>query len=382
MTAPSRTLELLERLIAFPTVSSAGNLDLIDWVETLLRDAGFDVTRLDAPGGHKAGLFARIGPAGEGGVCLSAHTDVVPVEGQIWNRPPFALTQENGRVFGRGTTDMKGFLAAALALAERAQKVDLAAPLSLSISYDEEIGCVGIRQMLPDLERLIGRPRAVIVGEPTSMQVATGHKGKTALRLTCHGQSGHSALAPNYVNAIHVAARVVADLQRLQDRLARGPRDEAYGIPYSTVHVGRLTGGRALNIVPDDAVLYMEVRHLCDTPAEDILADIRGILRRVDADFPNVPGITVEEIAAYPGLATDPGHTVVPWALSIGGAAQTCKVAFGTEAGFFAALGLDTVVIGPGDMEADGHKPDEGLSLSQLSACDAMMDRLLDDLRR
>ncbi|MFT5866379.1 MAG: acetylornithine deacetylase, partial [Gammaproteobacteria bacterium] len=205
----NRTLEILGTLVAFPTVSRDSNLDLIDWVQDLLQTAGFEVTRIWSPDRTKAGLFARIGPDVEGGVCLSAHTDVVPVDGQVWTRPPFELTDEGSRVFGRGTTDMKGFLASALALAERIGASALSAPLTLSISYDEEIGCVGIRHMMPELKKLIGKPRLVIVGEPTSMQVATGHKGKAAFRITCHGQAGHSALAPQFVNAIHVAADFV-----------------------------------------------------------------------------------------------------------------------------------------------------------------------------
>ena len=189
MTDITRTLEILDKLVAFPTVSRDSNLDLIGWVQDLLQTAGFDVTRIWSPDRTKAGLFARIGPGTQGGVCLSAHTDVVPVDGQTWRRLPFQLTDEGERVYGRGTTDMKGFLASALVMAERAGTVPLSTPLSLCISYDEEIGCVGIRQMMPELNQLIGKPRLVIVGEPTSMQVATGHKGKTTLKVTCHGQA-------------------------------------------------------------------------------------------------------------------------------------------------------------------------------------------------
>ena len=381
MTSSTRTLQLLEKLVAFPTVSHESNLDLINWVQDLLQGAGFKVTRIWSPDRNKAGLFATIGPDVEGGACLSAHTDVVPVDGQVWTRPPFSLTDEGKRVFGRGTTDMKGFLASALAMAEKIGKTPLCAPLSLSISYDEEIGCVGIRQMMPELRQLIGKPRIVIVGEPTSMQVATGHKGKTALKVTCHGQAGHSALAPQFVNAIHVAADFVHQIRKLHDRLASGPHDDAYSIPYSTVHIGEIHGGRALNIVPETAVLHMEFRHLVETPAQDIQREIEDVAKHVSAAHQSAPPVTVEAINAYPGLNSDPSDRSVVWAHTMAGNLGITKVPFGTEAGFFAELGLKTVVIGPGDMASDGHKPNEGLTKSDLFACDAMMENILNALR-
>lgn len=377
MTDITRTLEILDKLVAFPTVSRDSNLDLIGWVQDLLQTAGFDVTRIWSPDRTKAGLFARIGPGTQGGVCLSAHTDVVPVDGQTWRRLPFQLTDEGERVYGRGTTDMKGFLASALVMAERAGTVPLSTPLSLCISYDEEIGCVGIRQMMPELNQLIGKPRLVIVGEPTSMQVATGHKGKTTLKVTCHGQAGHSALAPEFESAIHAAADFVSQTRQLQDRLAVGPRDYAYSIPYSTLHIGKITGGSALNIVPDNAQMEMEFRHLAEVPAPDIQLEITGIAQQVSRAYPSSLHVTVETINAYPGLNTDPTDECVALANRLAGHFGTTKVPFGTEAGFFAGLGLKTVVIGPGDMACDGHKPDEGLNKAELWACDAMMENIL-----
>ena len=380
MTDITRTLEILDRLIAFPTVSRDSNLDLIDWVQDLLQTAGFTVTRIWSPDRTKAGLFARIGPGVDGGICLSAHTDVVPVDGQVWTRPAFQLTDDGDRLFGRGTTDMKGFLASALSLAERAKTATLSAPLSLSISYDEEIGCVGIGQMMPKLKQLIGKPDLVIVGEPTSMQVATGHKGKTALKVTCHGQAGHSALAPQFTNAIHVAADVVQKVQKLQDELAAGPQDDAYSIPYSTVHIGKITGGRALNIVPDHAQIDMEFRHLAEVSAADIQQEIEAVAQWVSRAYPSIPTVTVEAVNAYPGLNMHPTDESVVRADQLAGRFGLTKVPFGIEAGFFAELGLKTVVIGPGDMASDGHKPDEGLSKAELSACEAMTSNILNAL--
>lgn len=372
----SRTLEILARLVAFPTVSRDSNLELIDWVQTILTRAGFEVTRIWSPDRTKAGLFAQMGPKVDGGICLSAHTDVVPIDGQTWTRPCFKLTDEGDRVYGRGTTDMKGFLASALALAERIAKTPLSAPLSLSISYDEEIGCVGIQQMMPELKHLIGKPRVVIVGEPTSMQVAIGHKGKTALNVTCHGQEGHSALAPNFVNAVHVAADFVQQIRGLQAKLAIGPFDDSYSIPYSTVHIGKISGGQALNIVPADAQIAMEFRHLAQTPAQEILQSINDIATRLSEGYASVPSIDVDVINTYPGLDVDPLNSVVEWVGKMAGTTQIAKVPFGTEAGFFSGLGLDVIVIGPGDMAADGHKPDEGLSKAELAECDVMMEKI------
>ena len=380
MTDITRTLEILDRLVAFPTVSRDSNLDLIDWVQDLLKTAGFDVTRIWSPDLLKAGLFARIGPKIDGGICLSAHTDVVPVDGQVWTRPPFKLTDEGDRVFGRGTTDMKGFLASALALAERAGAAKLSAPLSLSISYDEEIGCVGIRQMMPELEKLIGKPRIVIVGEPTSMKVATGHKGKAAFKVTCHGQAGHSALAPQFVNAIHVASDFIYQIRGLQDKLAAGPQDPAYNIPYSTVHIGKISGGRALNIVPDNAQLDMEFRHLVEVSADLIQHEIEDIAKHVSNAYPQVSPITIDSINAYPGLQIDPSDANVVWATKLAEAIGSTKVPFGTEAGFFMNLGLTTVVTGPGNMATDGHQPDEGLSKVDLITCDVMLNNILSEL--
>ncbi|MEM1386478.1 MAG: acetylornithine deacetylase [Pseudomonadota bacterium] len=378
----TETLRLLDRLIAFETVSAQSNLALIDFVSGYLSERGFHLTRLADTSGEKAGLFATTKP-GDGGVLLSAHSDVVPASGQAWTRPPFQLTRDADRVFGRGTTDMKGYLAAMLAAADRASRQKLSAPLALAISYDEEVGCLGIAQMIDHMIPAIGRPRLAIIGEPTEMAVAVGHKGKVALQANCRGIGGHSALAPRFVNALHIAADFVAGLRAMQDALAGGPCDPGYDVPYSTLHVGRLSGGAALNIVPDSAELLFEARVL---PGEDIAAllmQIEALAQRVSEPYRNggAPvGIQLREMNRYPGLDTAPDAAFVGavqgWAQQSG----TTKVAFGTEAGFFDQLGIPSVVCGPGSMASDGHKPDESLALAQLAACDAMMDRLLQHL--
>lgn len=363
----TRTHEILERLIAFDTVSDRSNLALIDYVQDLLTSAGARVTRLAAPDAPKAGLYAEIGPPGAG-IVLSGHSDVVPVAGQDWTRDPFRLTRDGDRLFGRGTTDMKGFVAAMLAAAERAATQKLQEPLKLVLSYDEEVGCVGIAQMQNRLADLMGQPRVALIGEPTQMQVAVGHKGKASYTAVTQGEAGHSALAPNFTNALHGAADLVQAIRALQaDLAAKGARDDAYDIPYSTLHVGTLQGGTALNIVPDRAELRFEIRHLAAEAPEAILA-------RLDPC-----GAEILQTGGYPGLDTPVDADVTAKTQAWAGTATT-KVGFGTEAGTFHALGVPSVVCGPGSMSGQGHKVDEYIEASQLAACDAMLARIIEEL--
>ena len=367
----AETLAILDRLIGFNTVSANSNLALIDFVESHLRDRGFVLHRMPDSTGRKAGLYARIGPSGDG-LLLSAHSDVVPAEHQGWSRDPFQLTRERGRLYGRGTTDMKGFLASMLALADRASKADLKEPLKLSISYDEEVGCLGMANMIGALPDILGTPRAAIVGEPTEMAVAIGHKGKIGLKAVAHGEAGHSSLAPRLENALHVAADFMGRLRGLQNLYAEsGAHDSDYAIPHATVHVGKLAGGTALNIVPDRAEMLFEIRHLAEDDPETILGRIHALAgKRID----------LERTVAYPGLQTSPTARVTQMACSLAATNATTKVAFGTEAGFFDRSGIPTVVCGPGSMEGQGHKPDEFVTLDQMAACNAMMERTLTKL--
>lgn len=370
----ARTLALLDRLVAFPTISSASNLALIDFVAAFLRDLGARIEIVPNPDGTKAGLFAAIGPPGAG-VLLSAHSDVVPVDGQTWQSDPFRLTVTEGRAYGRGTTDMKGYLAAMLAAAERAAAMSLRAPLKLAISYDEEVGCVGIAEMIDRLSPAIGLPRACLVGEPTDMQVAIGHKGKRALRAMSYGEAGHSALAPRFANAIHGAAEVVQAIRAAQAELvATGARDPAYDVPYSTLHVGMMRGGTALNIVPDRAEVVFELRHLAEDDPDAVLAGLASTFAALDAR------VELQVTGSYPGLAMAPETAVVAEARRWAGGTATTKVAFGTEAGYFHGLGVPTVVCGPGSMAGQGHKANEFIALADLAACDAMLSSVLADL--
>ena len=376
--------EILDRLLAFDTVSSKPNLALMHYVQGLLEGAGLRVTLIPAPAGGKANLYASTGPEAAAGVMLSGHTDVVPVEGQHWTRPPFALTEAEGRYYGRGAADMKGFVACAIEAMLAASRRPLQVPLHLALSYDEEIGCMGVRSLIDVLAAAPVKPRFCIVGEPTGMQVATGHKGKVALRATCVGREGHSALAPLALNALHLAGDFLGAVRRVQAELAAtGLRDGDYDVPYTTLHVGKMQGGVQVNIVPNHATLDFEIRSLAGE-------DVAGLIRRLEAEaeaitsplrgeFPEA-AIRVERLWDYPGLGTPSDAGVVRFVKGLTGANGTIKVAFGTEGGLFdQRLGVPTVICGPGSM-AQGHKPDEFVSVEQIERCRAMLAALMDRL--
>lgn len=380
-----RSQEILRELIAFPTVSANPNRALIDYCGTLLKNCGAAVEIIADPTQGKANLFATLGPTDRPGVLLSGHTDVVPVKGQAWTKPPFELVEEDAKLFGRGTCDMKGFVASVLACAERADSRRLRTPLNIALSYDEEIGCVGVRSLIDMLKPAPVKPLFCIVGEPTMLQVATGHKGKLAARVTCHGQEGHSALAPKALNAIYLATDIVQAIRALQDEIeASGATDADYDVPYTTLHVGRIEGGTALNIVPNTCTFLFEIRNLATEAAEVIFERLQeqaeAIAARHHQAFPQAR-IELEVTNRYPALDTEPTEDVVRFVKSLAAQNATMKVAFGTEGGLFSeTLGLPTVVCGPGSMD-QGHKPDEFLSVDQLQRCDAMLDRLLGALQ-
>ncbi len=373
--------QIFARLMAFDTVSAKPNLGLMTYVRDLLAEAGIAAVLIPDPAGGKANLYATVGPVGIGGVMLSGHTDVVPVEGQRWSHPPFALSEADGRLYGRGAADMKGFVAAAVVAVIGAAGRPLKVPLHLALSYDEEIGCMGVRSLIDMLEGAPIRPRFCIVGEPTGMQVATGHKGKVALRATCVGREGHSALAPLALNALHLAVDFVNAVRGVQARVAAtGLRDGDYDVPYSTLHVGLLNGGVQVNIVPNRAVVDFEIRSLAgeDTDAliDALSAAAEAIVAPLRAEFPEA-AIRVERLWDYPGLGTPSDAAVVNFVKGLTGANGTMKVAFGTEGGLFdARLGIPTVICGPGSM-SQGHKPDEYVSVEQMERCEAMLAALV-----
>lgn len=380
------SVEILDRLVSFPTVSPDSNLDLIGFVKDFLASRGVQSTLYMDATGRKANLFATIGPADGAGIMLSGHTDVVPVEGQAWTTDPFRLIAKGERLYGRGAADMKGFLASALRAADRAAARPLSAPLHLAFSYDEEIGCVGVRSMIDALADSPIRPMLAIVGEPTSMRVGLGHKGKTGLRATCCGREGHSALAPNGLNAIHLAVDFIDRIRVLQAELAeRGAHDGDYDIPYSTLHVGRISGGVVVNIVPNRCVVEFELRNIAaDNPAEivkHLSADAASIAAAQHPRFPEA-AIELEIANQYPGLDIQADADSVGFMRSLVGGSDLIKLAFGSEGGLFHdRLGIPAIVCGPGSIE-QGHKPDEYVTRDQLARCDAMMDRLVDYLAK
>ena len=372
------SVALLFKLIAFDTTSYKSNLDLILYVKDILEQNRIRVELNFNAEKNKANLFASVGPIDQSGILLSGHSDVVPVEGQQWDSPAFEATEKDGNIYGRGTADMKGFLACAIVTMLKASQYQLKRPLHLCMSYDEEIGCIGVRGILDQLASTIVSPLMCIIGEPTMMQLALAHKGKTVFRAKCCGEEGHSALAPKYVNAIHVASKLVESLQNVQNHLREhGAQDQGYDIPYTTVHVGKIAGGTALNIVPNQCIVDYEIRHLAQDHSQDIQEQI---LENIQKDFQL--HIDVEEVNQYPGLKTSSTieavqfiQKLLPAETSIG------NISFGTEGGLFqGALNCPVVVCGPGDI-AVAHKPNEYVALEQLNQCDIFLEKLLMSLR-
>jgi acetylornithine deacetylase len=374
MSEPS-SRALLERLIGFATVSRESNLELIAFMAQYLAEFGVDSELFYNDARTKANLFATIGPRDRGGIVLSGHTDVVPVDGQAWTRDPFRLVEQDGRLYGRGTADMKGFIACVLAAVPRFLAQDLKTPVHLAFSYDEEVGCLGVRSMLAELEKRPHRPRLCLIGEPTELKPVLGHKGKLAMRCQVKGAACHSAYAPYGVNAIQYAARLISRLEAIGEDLARPElHDSRFDPPFSTVQTGVIKGGRALNIVPAECEFDFEVRALPGFDAQQVADELETYAQselhpKMQAVQPDA-AIRFQPLSAYPGLAT-------PRLLAfLSGSEAFGTVAFGTEGGLFDRAGIPTVVCGPGSMD-QGHKPDEYVSVEQLAGCDAMLDRLL-----
>lgn len=373
------TTEILNAIVGFPTVTGGPNLELMRWLQQRLTKLGADVRVMPGTDANRINLWARLGPEGLDGVVLSAHADVVPVAGQAWNSDPFQLTERDGRLYGRGSVDMKGFLAGMLTAAGLASRRPLRRPLYLAISHDEEIGCVGVRPMLQALAAEGFQARACIVGEPTGLVIATGHKGKVAARITCRGQAAHSANPGLGINAIGMAAEMVREIEALAAWLAaEGSRDEAYAVPHGTAQVGTIQGGTALNIVPAEASLAFEIRSPAGEDVERLLARLRSRAAEIAA----VRGgeITVAVTNAYPGLAETETSAAVALAAAAGASTDYTKLDFGTEAGLFRAiLGLPTVVCGPGSITR-AHKPDEFITRDEIAAGDAFLARVVESL--
>ena len=380
------TIEILNNLISYPTVSRDANINLIDYIAELISCDNVKPVIIKNKEKSKANLFASIGPKNNEGVMLSGHTDVVPIDGQDWTKPPFECTYENGLYYGRGTADMKGFVACAVNAFIKAKQLKLTNPLYLALSYDEEIGCLGVRSLIDMMEDLKYKPSMCIVGEPTSMSIATGHKGKTALRAECIGVEAHSALAPTGTNAIHLACDLINEIRIIQKEISeKGYKDNDYDIAYTTLHVGKINGGIVLNIVPNHTSVDFEIRNLVqDDPSiiiEKLKVKIALIIKAARKTAPSAD-IKITIANEYPGLNTDINSEIVSFISSLTGSNNTIKVAFGTEGGLFSSkLSIPTIVCGPGSMN-QGHKPDEFVSEEQLINCDRMLETLIHRLQK
>lgn len=380
----SPSLALLQRLISFDTTSYRSNLELIDFVEAYLQRFGIHCQRSWNPEHTKANLHAVIGATQDSdtpGIMLSGHTDVVPVDGQDWQSAPFELRLTGQNCYGRGTADMKGFIACVLAAVPMFCEQPLKTPIQIALSFDEEVGCLGVRHLLDMLVAEQTPPAVVIVGEPTRMEPVTGHKGKQAFDVLVTGKAGHSAYTRDGVNAIDYAARMIGFINELhRQRSTLGPFDEGYRVAHTTLHIGTIKGGEALNIIPAQCSFRFEIRNIpTDDPAV-LIDDVHRHARMLSSEMAQTDpscGVALQPVSDYPGLHTDPGSPAVDWIRQLLDSNQPLqKVSFGTEGGLFSQrLSVPVVVCGPGDI-AQAHKPDEYVSREQLASCDAFLQRL------
>jgi acetylornithine deacetylase len=379
----TRGKKLLADMVGFDTVSHRSNLELIAYIEDYFKNLGIATERIYSEDKQKANLFATIGPQTDGGLILSGHVDVVPVIGQAWTHDPFDLVERDGKLFGRGSCDMKGFVAMALAAAPEFQAANLPRPIHYAISYDEEVGCLGVRGLIEELNAKTMRPAMCIVGEPTSMQPVVAHKGKWSYRGVVTGLERHSSLAPDGVNAVEYAAEAIVFLRKLmREKIEKGARDEMFDMPHTTVHTGVINGGSAVNIVPNRCEFDFEWRYIPEDRPEDIMARFQDYIQTVlepqmKAIDPSC-GFELFEKSVIPGLEIDPGHDVVRLAKACSARNDHGKVAYGTEAGLFQGMGsIPTVVCGPGDI-AQAHRPDEFIALEQIDKAGAFFERLIE----
>jgi len=375
--------ETIRTLVGFDTTSRDSNLALIDWVRDYLAGFGIASALTFDDDRRKANLFAtlaaRDGNATTGGIVLSGHTDVVPVDGQPWDTDPFVATQQGDRVYGRGVTDMKSYSATGLALVPLFLERPLARPLHFALSYDEEVGCVGVRRLIAELPSRGIAPAGCIVGEPTGMRLVVAHKGKKSWRCRVRGHEAHSSLTPRGVNAVQIACEIVAHIAAMARRFRDGARrDEAYDVPYTTLHVGTIRGGTALNIVPRDCEFVFEVRHLPFDDPDELFAEVRDFagtfvpaMRAVAPDA----HIAFDALSTMPGFDTQDGSAIAALGHELCCTAGAGKVSFGTEASLFHGASIPTVICGPGHID-QAHQPNEWVALDQLARCEAFMRRL------
>jgi len=377
------SLEMIRQLVSFDTTSRESNMALIDWVRGYLRDHGiesrltFDDTR------KKANLFATVGPPVDGGIVISGHTDVVPVDGQPWTSDPWRATEVGDRLVGRGVCDMKSFIAIALALVPDMLARKLARPLHFALSYDEEVGCIGVRRLIADLANVEYKPGGCIVGEPTGMELVVAHKGKRSYACRVRGFEAHSALTPKGVNAVEIACEIVTHLRGMAKRFRdRGRHDRDYDVPFTTVHVGTIKGGTALNIVPRDCEFKFEFRHMPFDDPEALYREITDYAARFLPEMHAVAadtGIVFEELSNLPGFDTGADSDIAALGRCCNHGTQFNKVSFGAEASLFHDAGIPSILCGPGHI-AQAHQPNEWVTLEQVAQCEAFLRRLIDQV--
>jgi acetylornithine deacetylase len=383
LSASARTM--IERLIAFNTVSRDSNLGLIEWVRDYLQGHGAKTRLTHDTTGKKANLFATLGDSPKPGLILSGHTDVVPVDGQDWDTDPFATIEKDGKLFARGSADMKGFIGIVLDQAPKfvaalnSNRLD--APLHYALSYDEEVGCLGVRGLIGDLQENGIRPAGCVVGEPTSMQPIIAHKGTHRFRCAVHGREAHSSYVTYGVNAIEYAARLIVYIRQIADRLAQiEQRDYGFSVPYSTLSTGLVRGGIAANVVPKDCEFQFDMRTLPNASPDALYQEIRTYAELLAKEMQAVDpqsGIDLVWASQTAGLAASESDAIVQWAMQLSNNPTVGKVSYGTEAGLFQKMGVPSVICGPGDI-AQAHRPNEFVALDQLAQCEAFMNRILE----
>ncbi len=386
LTPSSNALEMIERLIAYPTVSRDSNLALIEYARDYLEGFGAKTRLTYDATGKKANLFATLGEGARSGMILSGHTDVVPVDGQAWDSDPFKAFYQDGRLYARGSADMKGFIGVALSQApaylEAINSGQLNAPIHYALSYDEEIGCIGVRGLIKDLEELGLQAAGCIVGEPTLMQPIVAHKGTNRFRCCVRGREAHSSYVTHGVNAIEYAARLVVFVRTLADRLAaHEERDLGFTVPYTTLSTGLIRGGIAANVVPKDCEFQFDMRTLPNASAEQLFGEIKAYAEELQKEMKAidpVTGIDLDWASNTVGLNASEQDAIVQLAMKLVRAETTGKVSYGTEAGLFAKIGIASVVMGPGDI-AEAHRPNEYVELEQLARCESFLGRFAFD---
>jgi len=376
---------MVERLIGFQTVSRDSNLGLIEWVRDHLAKLGARTRLTYDAAGKKANLFATLGESAKPGLILSGHTDVVPVDGQSWDTDPFAAIERDGKLYARGSADMKGFIGVALTRAPKfldalnAARLD--APLHYALTYDEEVGCIGVRGLIRDLQENGIKPAGCVVGEPTSMQPIIAHKGMNRFRCAVRGREAHSSYVTYGVNAIEYASRLIVYIRQIADRLAQfEKRDLKFTVPYTTLSTGLIRGGIASNVVPRDCEFQFDMRTLPHASADALYQEIRAYAEQLEREMRAIDpqsGIDLEWVSQTIGLAAAESDAIVQWAMRLARSESTGKVSYGTEAGLFQQMGVPSVILGPGDI-AQAHRPNEFVALEQLAQCETFLDRILE----